>query len=111
MSSRTTRRRTSREPTGPAASTTAPSPHKSAVEETDFHRLAKQRFAEKIAEKLYKLVHRGEIDDLVIVAPPPALGELRPRLHKEVADVIRAEVPKSMTNLPVPEIEAALDAH
>lgn len=87
-----------------------PSPHRSAVEETDLQRLAKERLAGAVAERLYALTHSGDIADLIVVAPPATLGMLRPRLHKAVSDVLRAEVPKSMTNLPLPQIEAALDS-
>jgi protein required for attachment to host cells len=79
---------------------------RSAFEETDWHRLGKERFAQDLAERLYAFAHRGAFDRLVIVAPPRVLGDLRPRLHKEVADRVVAEVPKTLANHPVVEIEA-----
>lgn len=85
-----------------------PSPHRSAVEETDFHRIAKERFAGEIAERLYKAAHRGDFDAVVLVAPPLVLGQMRKSMHKEVVARIEAEVPKTLTNLPVHEIEAHL---
>lgn len=85
-----------------------PTAHRSAVDDTDWHRLAKGRFAEEIAERLYKLAHGGKFDEIVLVAPPLVLGEIRKKLHKEVADKVSAEVPKTLTNLPVPDIEAIL---
>lgn len=85
-----------------------PTVHRSAVDDTDWHRLAKGRFAEDLAERLYKLAHRGEFDEIVLVAPPLILGEIRKKLHKEVVDKVSAEVPKTLTNLPVPDIEAIL---
>ena len=36
-----------------------PSAHRSAVEDTDWHRVAKERFADEIAERLYGLAHDG----------------------------------------------------
>ena len=36
-----------------------PGPHSSAVEETDWHRIEKARFAHEIAERLYKATHRA----------------------------------------------------
>ena len=36
-----------------------PSAHKSAFQETDWHRLNKERFADDIAERLYKQAHAG----------------------------------------------------
>lgn len=79
---------------------------KSAFTETDWHRLEKERFAQELAERLYAFAHRGAFDRLVVVAPPRVLGELRSKLHKEVADRLIAEIPKTLTNHPVTEIEA-----
>lgn len=77
----------------------------SAYEETDFHELQKDRFAADLADKLYKMAHAGRFDRLVIVASPQVLGVLRSAVHKEVADRIVAEIPKTLTNHPMPEIE------
>ncbi len=87
-----------------------PSPHRSAVQETDWHKIGKLRFADEIAEKLYKAAHRGDFDHLVIAAPPLVLGELRKKLHGQVADRVVAEIPKTLTNLPVYDIEQMLAA-
>ena len=86
------------------------SPHKSSVEDTDWHRLSKERFAEDLAERLYKMAHRGDFDRIVIVAPPLVLGEMRQKLHKEVTQRIAAEVPKTLTSHPVDQIEKILKA-
>lgn len=87
-----------------------PSPHRSAVEDTDWHRLAKERFADDIAEKLYRLAHGGRFKKLVLVAPPLVLGEMRSKLHKEVSEKVTAEIPKTLTNHPVHDIETILKA-
>ena len=87
-----------------------PSVHRSAVEDTDWHRIGKERFADEIADRLYKLAHGGEFDSIVLVAPPMMLGAMRKKLHKEVGDKVTAEIPKTMTNHAIPEIEALLQA-
>ncbi len=87
-----------------------PSPHRSAVADTDWHRLAKERFADEVAECLYRLAHDGAFERLVLVAPPVVLGEIRKKLHKEVTDRLLGEVPKTLTNHPVPEIEKIIQA-
>ena len=87
-----------------------PSPHKSAVQETDWHRVEKERFAKEIAERLYKMAHRGDFERLVIVAPPMVMGEMRKELHKEVEDRLVGEVSKTLTNHTVDEIEQILTA-
>lgn len=94
----------------PGRHSDGPSPHNSAYAETDWHRLGKERFAEEIADRLYRFAHSGSFKELVLVAPPQVLGEMRKRLHKEVTDRIRAEVPKTLTNQPVWNIEKLLGA-
>ena len=87
-----------------------PSAHRSAVDDTDWHRIAKERFADEIAGKLYKSAHRGEYEQLVVVAPPLVLGELRKKVHKEVGERIVGEFAKTLTNHSVADIEKSLMA-
>ena len=77
----------------------------SAYQETDFHELQKDRFASDLADKLYRMAHAGRFEKLVVVASPQVLGVLRGEVHKEVADRIVAEIPKTLTNHPMGEIE------
>ncbi|GAB4348247.1 MAG: host attachment family protein [Oricola sp.] len=92
---------------GPAANGAAggANAHRSAVQETDWHRLEKERFAKELAALLYKHAHNGSYNEIVLVAAPTVLGSLRKELHKEVADKVIAEVDKDLTNHPVHEIE------
>jgi protein required for attachment to host cells len=92
----------------PGRHSDGPSPHNSAFEETDWHRLSKERFAEDISARLYKMAHRGDFEQLVIVAPPLVLGEMRKNFRKEVESKIIAEVPKTLTNHSVDAIEKLL---
>ncbi|WP_192183413.1 host attachment protein [Mesorhizobium amorphae] len=87
-----------------------PSVHRSAVQDTDWHRVGKERFADDIAERLYRLAHRGAFEEVVLIAPPQVLGEMRRRLHKEVGDRVQAEIPKTLTNHTIFEIESLLQA-
>lgn len=87
-----------------------PTVHRSAVQDTDWHRLNKDRFAGEIAERLYSLAHRGEFEDLVLIAPPRVLGEMRQKLHQEVGDKVRAEIPKTLTNHTIAQIENLLQS-
>lgn len=82
-----------------------PGTGRSAMEETDWHQLAKDRFAADLADMLYKRAHRGRYDHLVIVAPPRTLGELRDKMHSEVRSRVVGEIPKDLTNHPLAEIE------
>lgn len=82
----------------------------SAMEETDWHMLAKESFAADLAGILYRMAHRGAYDRIVIVAPPRTLGALRSHLHKEVSAKVVAEIDKDITNHPIRKIEAHLKA-
>ena len=83
---------------------------RSAMEETDWHRLGEERFAVEIADTLYRLAHANKFEALVVIAPPKVLGNLRKAFHKEVVDRITAEVPKELTSHTVPDIEKLLAA-
>jgi protein required for attachment to host cells len=80
----------------------------SAVGETDWHGQAEERFAAEVAETLYQMEHAQEFDQLVVVAPPKMLGDLRAAFHPEVTRCIVAEVPKDLTSHPVPELVKVL---
>ncbi|HEX6639177.1 MAG TPA: host attachment family protein [Steroidobacteraceae bacterium] len=75
-----------------------------AIEQTDWHQLEEERFAADIADLLYKIGHAGGYDELVVVAPPKMLGDLRAKFHPEVAGAVVAELPRDLTQYSVPEI-------
>jgi protein required for attachment to host cells len=60
----------------------------------DPHRWGKLQFLKRVAHHLSDAAKRSEFEHLVVVAPSPALGELRkdftPQLHK----MLRAEIAK-----------------
>lgn len=87
-----------------------PNVHRSAVDDTDWHEIEKDRFAHEIADRLYKSAHRGDFDKLVIVSPPHVLGELRKTIHSEVADRLIGTVDKTLTNHPLDKIEKILSS-
>jgi protein required for attachment to host cells len=79
-----------------------------AVEETDWHELEEERFVRAIAETLNAAAESGELTELVIVAPPKALGELRKELSEKARSRIVGELDKDLTRHPLPDIEKAL---
>ncbi|WP_397544696.1 baeRF12 domain-containing protein [Roseovarius salis] len=83
---------------------------RSAMEDTDWHALAKDRFADDMADLLYKYAHKDAFKRIVLVAPSRVLGELRDKLHKEVAARVVAELPKDLTNHPLDKVEKLLKA-
>lgn len=82
--------------------------HRSAMDETNWHKLEKHRFAREIADHLYSAAHSGRYSKLILAAPPVIMGDLRKALHKEVSDRVVAEVSKDLTNMPPYEIERVL---
>lgn len=83
---------------------------RSAMDESDWHHIAKERFAAELSEALYRHVLANHFDKLVIIAPPKILGDLRKSLHPEVVARLAAEIPKELTSHPVAEIERLVAA-
>lgn len=84
------------------------SPQRSAMEETDWHRIGKERFARTLADLLYQAAHAGRFDKIVIAAPPTTLGDLRQHLHEEVKARMIGTVAKDLTHHQVDQIERIL---
>jgi protein required for attachment to host cells len=85
-------------------------PQRSAVEETDWHRLAEERFAVEIAHALYRLAHANHFQRLVVVAPAKVLGTLRKAFHQEVQDRVEAEVPKEVASHALNDVRNELES-
>ncbi|MCS3739305.1 protein required for attachment to host cells [Rhizobium sp. BK661] len=82
----------------------------SAVEQTDWHEQAEAQFLKQVAVKMDLLVREKNARNIILVAPPKALGTLRSSLTPQVQAAISAEVPKDYINLPVDQIERHLAA-
>lgn len=82
----------------------------STYEETDVKQLEEDRWAHAAADDVNKRALANDFDALVIIAPPKTLGELRKKLHKEAEKRIIAEIPKTMTGHPIPEIESLVES-
>jgi len=83
---------------------------RSPMDDTDWHRLSKERFAHDLADILYTYAHRGAFDRIVVVAAPHVLGDLRDHLLKDVRDKVVAEVAKDLTHHPLDKVETMLKA-
>jgi protein required for attachment to host cells len=81
---------------------------RSAVEPTDWHELEKEHFAREMATRINKAAESGELNEIVIVAPPRVLGELRKLLSTKAQTKVCGELDKDLTRHPLPEIEKAL---
>lgn len=82
----------------------------SAMEETDFHEQAEGDFLKGIAGMLNERVYSKAIERYILIAPPRALGILRPSLNPGAIQAMQAEVQKDLVKMPVPDIEKHLAA-
>lgn len=81
---------------------------RSAMEQTDFHQLEKDQFAAQTAALLCQRAQAGDFEELIVVAPPKTLAELRKHYDKSVTSRLIAEVDKDLTKHPVDEIAGIL---
>jgi protein required for attachment to host cells len=81
---------------------------RSSVGQTDWHDRAEETFLCKLAEHLDAAVGSGKAKSMIIVAPPRALGMLRPAYTHALKSAVRAELDKDFVKLPVHEIEKHL---
>lgn len=79
-----------------------------AVEQTDWHDRAEQKFAAEVAEAVNTACSTGDLKAIVVAAPPRTLAELRNHFSDDVRRKIMAEVNKDLTKHPVYEIEQHL---
>lgn len=66
-------------------------------------------FAKQVVHKLNEGALHDAYADLVLVADPQTLGQMRPQLHKETLARLRGEVAKTLTNSPLKDITRALE--
>jgi protein required for attachment to host cells len=83
---------------------------RSAVEQTDWHDQAERTFLHHLAQRLDAAVTAGKAKSLILVAPPRALGMIRPVYSHALRAALRAEVDKDLVKMPVHEIEKHLTA-
>jgi protein required for attachment to host cells len=78
------------------------------VAQTDFHQLEEDEFAAQAAAVLSQRAGAGDFEELIVVAPPRTLAELRKNYDKAVTSRLIAEIDKDLTKHPVDEITAIL---
>ncbi|BAT59505.1 protein required for attachment to host cells [Variibacter gotjawalensis] len=93
-----------------AVNTGSGASHQNSSANPDGGRAEEDGFAGGIAELLNKRVLEGKVSDLVIIAAPRTLGELRKSYHKKLVDVLRAEIAKDLTGHSMSDIEKAVAA-
>jgi protein required for attachment to host cells len=81
---------------------------RSSVEQTDWHDQAERAFLAQLIKHLDAALTAGKVKSLIVVAPPRALGVLRPAYSHALRAAVRTEVDKDFVKLPVYEIEKHL---
>jgi protein required for attachment to host cells len=81
---------------------------RSAVESTDWHEVEKEHFARQIAQRINTAAENGAMKEIIIIAPPRVLGEIRKELSSKAQGKVKGELDRDLTHHPLPEIEKAL---
>lgn len=76
--------------------------------DTDLRRAELQRFVRRLAAMLDTAAGAGRFDELVLVAPPRFLGELRAALPERAAGRVRREIDKDLAHLGEAELQRRL---
>ena len=82
--------------------------HHSSSANPDDATLVEDGFAAATAHWLNSQVLDGKIDQLVIIAAPKTLGELRKHYHKTLEAVLHGELAKDLTGHTTADIEKAI---
>ncbi|WP_395540062.1 host attachment family protein [Neotabrizicola sp. sgz301269] len=76
----------------------------------DWQEQLEATFAKILTRRLNEMALKQEFEQILIVADPSTLGQMRPLYHKELEKRLVRDVPKTMTNSTTAEIERALAA-
>jgi len=81
---------------------------RSAFAQTDWHDQAEQTFLTHLVQHLDAAIAAGKTSSLIVVAPPRALGMLRPAYSHAVRGAVRAELDRDLVKHTVGDIEKHL---
>lgn len=76
----------------------------------DLHREAKRTFAGEIADLLKEKTRENAFDELLLIAPPQMMGDLRSALDAPTKARVKGEVVKDLTKLSTTELHDYLVA-
>ena len=93
----------------PARVKESATPARHAVEpRRDLHEAAKGAFIRTVATELAAQLKDGKFDELVLVAPPGVIAELKDALSKPIAKLVVEELQKDLTKVPDHELTGHL---
>ena len=78
---------------------------RSAMETTDWHKVAEDRFVQGIADDMAKDLQAGAFTNFILAAPAIALGEFRKASSSALTEATIMEIDKDLTNHPIDKIE------
>ncbi|PUB15630.1 host attachment protein [Yoonia sediminilitoris] len=84
-------------------------PDRGNISDPDLKGQAAAAFATDIVNFLDAEQAKDSFQRLVLVAPPAMLGLLRDRLTPRLRDILRADIPKDLTHLPLDKLPAHLE--
>lgn len=76
--------------------------------DASFSDLNEATFSKQVAQRLYDAAHAGAFEQLILIADPRTLGEIRPLLHQVVTEKLVLEQAKTLINSTVEDIERSL---
>lgn len=76
----------------------------------DGSQVSEDNFSASLVDYLNKEILDGNIDALVIIAAPRALGEMRKHYHKALTAKLLGEISKDLTGHSVADVETAIHA-
>lgn len=85
-------------------------PGSSGHKQVDAHEARETAFAKALVAKLNERAQQKRFKDIVIIADPETLGEMRPTYSGQLKELLVGEIPKDLTNLTIPDIEAVVNA-
>ncbi|MBX3531960.1 MAG: host attachment protein [Rhizobiaceae bacterium] len=83
--------------------------HRSSTANPDKARLHEDNFAAAAASYLNRQALSGDIEQLIVIADPRTLGEMRRHFHDALVAKLVGDVPKNLTDHDVRAIETALE--
>ena len=83
-------------------------PTRGTIEQTDWHDQAERAFLLQLIKHLDAAIAAGKAKSMIMVAPPRALGMLRPAYSHALQNAVRVELDKDLVKHPVDRIEKQL---
>lgn len=84
--------------------------HQSSSANPDESQVQEDGFAAGVSNLLNRQVLEGKVNDLIVIAAPRTLGEMRKHYHQKLSAVLRGEIAKDLTGHTIADVETAIGA-